>query len=112
MTRIDFEQIVRRVLTRLGAGHVREVLAGATVDSLSEDAFNEVIEACQVTPIPPPEGVDLKLTVYPMQSPNAQWGIDVPIWTREEGQSELILQLWIRLDDARGPQVTLQSLVN
>jgi hypothetical protein len=107
---IDLESIVREILDDIGAGRIREVLARAAPDGMSEECFYDVLRACQVTPVAPPEGSDLQLEVYRNEtSAQDAWAIDVPIWTQEEGRSDLTLKLWIEFDGL-SYRVTLLSL--
>lgn len=43
------------------------------------------------TPVPPPEEAVAKLAVYPDSDAADSWMIEMPFWTREEGESDLWL---------------------
>ena len=107
---INLETSVREILCDIGAGHIRDVLARAAPGGMSEQCFHDVLRECQVTPAVPPEGADLQLEAYRSEtSTRCAWAIDVPIWTREEGRSDLTLKLWIEADGL-SHRVTLLSL--
>lgn len=112
MMRSEFEGDVRSILRKIGEGRLGELLSRSDSSGMSEKSFMEVLKECEVTPIPPPENADLQLSVIPStKSPGAEWSIEVPIWTREEGMSELFLGIRVCADDD-GLHYTIQSLAN
>ena len=47
--------------------------------------------------------------VYPVKGQNATWAVDVPLWTAEEGRSDLTLSLTVS-DNQNGVRLEIDDL--
>lgn len=102
--------VVQDVLSQLGSGRIREVFARSIPGGMSEEYFREVLRDYAVTPVSPPPGADLAVRAYEVSTASTPtWAVDVPIWTREEGRSDLTLQLRIELDESDA-RIMVESL--
>ena len=98
------------VLTDLGSGRIGDVFGHAVPGGMSEEYFREVLRDYDVTLVVPPAGVDLDMWLYPVSTATMPtWAIDVPVWTREEGRSDLTLKLRIEVVQGR-TRVMVESL--
>lgn len=77
---------------------------------MTEEYFHEVLRAHDVTLVAPPVGVDFDMHLYRVVSASVPtWSIDVPVWTQEEGRSDLTLQLRAEVRHGR-VQLTIEGL--
>ena len=99
MTQKNFDERIVRVLTE-----VSELVVNRQFDELERRSTSKRVHASDiertigefnVTPIMPPNWE----AVQGGPVPGTQaWAIDMPLWTVEEGRSDLEVQLWITLN--------------
>ncbi|MGD0167320.1 MAG: hypothetical protein ABSC51_08530 [Gaiellaceae bacterium] len=87
---------VRELLVRLARRELRELVeTGALVTKTAKQIEKEIIEY-GATPIDPPDIALLLATAAP--DGEQGWTVEVPLWTREEGPSDLAV--WIHAREA------------
>jgi len=89
----NFDQLERDGRSgRLSSHELKEALQGygRTIIALPDEAFHLV-------------------DVYPVKGQNATWAVDVPLWTAEEGQSDMTLSLTV-FDSQHGVQLEIDDL--
>jgi tRNA U34 5-methylaminomethyl-2-thiouridine-forming methyltransferase MnmC len=90
------ESVALDLVTKLACGKYEEVVAACAVTRLSADDLREVIADYGKTFIVPPtdryEGFDA-LFLPSFETPT--WSVRAPLWSKEEGRSDLELQLTI-----------------
>ena len=71
--------------------------------------FAEAIEEYGRTLVaPPPEGYELMDVLEPPGEPR-MWMVDMPLWTEEEGRSDLTLQLRV-IDEGEGVSIEVDDI--
>jgi hypothetical protein len=89
--------LVRKAVELLVSGEYRALVAFAGGERLTENDITDLRESIkryQLTLVTPPEEAFQLMDVYEVDgSTPRRWTIDMPLWTAEEGQSELTLML-------------------
>lgn len=103
-------ETIARVLELLAASKYEELERISCGVRLSADEIrNAVAEyGCEILP-PPPELFELVDTVEIQLEESPSWSVCLPLWTREEGRSDLTLELTIR-DVENTPTVEIDDL--
>lgn len=92
--------LVRELVVKLARGEFNEVVAECSASRLSADDLREVIADYGKRFIAPPvdgyHGFDALL----LSKPSSQtWSVRAPLWSQEEGRSDLELRLTIKQFD-------------
>lgn len=99
MLPLQIKILVHGILTDIAQDKIEELVARMAVSRLSADQIRCVLQDYPCTPILPPDNIDLELDVVKINGvPCQAWSVHVPIWTVEEGRSDLTLELTIKLD--------------
>lgn len=84
---------LRRLLVDLVSDNLAALVADGRIGRLTETEIRAAIAEYGRTLVVPPETALHSADEYPQNSaPNQSW-IDVPLWTEEEGRSDLTLSL-------------------
>jgi hypothetical protein len=107
------EQLKRttsEILSRLARGEYDSVVNSASKSRLTSNDLRAVIEdyGRHLIP-PPPEASELVDAIRVDRAVVPTWSVRTPVWTREEGRSDLTLELTISIDSGR-PSVELDDL--
>jgi hypothetical protein len=89
----ELEDHVRRLIADLIAGRYADIAADGRAGRLSARELRTAVEEYGRTLVPlPDEGWDL-VDTYPQDANPSVFALDVPLWTAEEGRSDLTLSL-------------------
>jgi hypothetical protein len=106
-----FESAVRDVVTELAAKHYAELERRTGGVRLSASELAGAVHEYGRRVIVPPPDVDLDLDVVPVSGASpAAWSVNVPLWTAEEGRSDLTLELTVRAGPAADYVVEIDDL--
>jgi hypothetical protein len=94
---------------RLVHCEVAGLISRCAASRLTSAEVWRVIKNYARTLIEPPSDDDFRIDAVRTQATTRTWSVNVPLWTREEGRSDLTLQLTIALGP-RGPVVELDDL--
>ena len=84
---------IGRLIADLVAGRYAEIAADGRAGRLSEDEIRTAVHKYGKTLVPlPDEGWELADEYPQVDAPNTT-ALDVPLWTKEEGRSDLTLSL-------------------
>ncbi len=84
---------VRRLIEDLAAGRYADIAADGRAGRLTEAELRTAVEEYGRTLVPlPPDGERL-VNLYEQKSHPDAVALDVPLWTQEEGRSDLTLSL-------------------
>ncbi len=84
---------VRRLVEDLAAGRYAEIAADGRAGRLAEAELRTAVEAYGRTLVPLPADGELTVDIYEQTSHPEAVALDVPLWTQEEGRSDLTLSL-------------------
>lgn len=84
---------VRRLIEDLVAGRYAEIAADGRAGRLTEAELRTAVEQYGRTLVPLPAKGDLLVDIYEQTSQPDAVTLDVPLWTREEGRSDLTLSV-------------------
>ena len=84
---------VRRLIEDLAAGRYAEIAADGRAGRLTEAELRTAVEEYGRTLVPLPDDVEMLVDVYEQPSHPDAVALDVPLWTQEEGRSDLTLSL-------------------
>lgn len=110
----EFPNEVGEILTDLVVAlvdHSPAILADSRIRSRpsSGDIFRVMDEyRRQFVPLPA-EGL-AAVDVFPDEEEPGRYGLDVPLWTREEGQSDLALRLRLHMKDGHLEYVEIEDI--
>ena len=100
---------VRRLVEDLVVDNYAAVEADGRIGSLTKEELDRAIADYGRTLVSlPSEGVDAA-EVFPLDGNPGKFAVDLPLWTAEEGESDLTLSLTV-VDDDDGPAVTIDDL--
>jgi hypothetical protein len=102
--------VVNRVLTLLIArqyGDVEIMTNGVRLDA--EEIGRAIDEYGRQLIMPPPEGYRLMEAVNVKNARPSRWSIAMPLWTREEGRSDLTLEMTV-IEQQNGFCIQLEDL--
>jgi hypothetical protein len=98
------------IVNHLVRGEYDLTLSRVEASRLTAEDLREAIDDYGRKLITPPAGAYEDLDAVEIRNANAPiWSIRVPLWSEEEGRSDLTLELLIALR-ANGPTVTLDDL--
>ena len=86
---------IRAVVDTLVKGHFDQLERDGRSGRLSAHELQEALQAYGRTIIPLPDEAFRLAAVYPITGKTATWAIDLPLWTAEEGRSDLTLSLTV-----------------
>jgi hypothetical protein len=95
---MDYEQLkllVGQVMDLLVSQKYKELSDMTRTVRLSEEAIKSAITYYGKQLISPPIEAFKLMDVIPIQSNNAGWSVVMPLWTQEEGRSDLTIELTI-----------------
>lgn len=95
MSESDLATVVRDFVIKLAAGDFEAVVAECSASRLSSDDIRGVIAEYGKTFIAPPTNAYRDLDAVPVRDSAAIWSVRAPLWSEEEGRSDLELQLTI-----------------
>jgi len=100
---------IRRLVDDLVAGNFASIEADGRIGRLTQEELRRAIAEYGRTLAPlPGDGLE-EIDVYPSDQDPRQLAVDVPLWTREEGRSDLTLSLTVvESDDV--PRVSIDDL--
>ncbi|MBI4954507.1 MAG: hypothetical protein HY908_20955 [Myxococcales bacterium] len=100
---------LRRLVDDIVAGRYSALESDGRIGRLTGDEVRRAIEVYgRKLMTPPPDAID-SAEAYPVENLPKRFAIDLPLWTEEEGRSDLTLLL--RLDDAGDePRVSIDDL--
>jgi hypothetical protein len=85
--------LVRRLIEDLAAGRYAELAADGRAGRLTEAELRTTVEQYGRTLVPLPAHGEQLVEVYEHTSQQDAVTLEVPLWTREEGRSDLTLSL-------------------
>lgn len=98
----NLESVALDLVTKLAHGEYEEVVAACSVTRLSADDLREVISEYGKTFIVPPTGRYEGFDAFCLRSfDSPTWSVRAPLWSEEEGRSDLELQLTIHQEGER-----------
>jgi hypothetical protein len=100
---------IRSVVETLVKGHFDQLERDGRSGRLSSHELQEALQAYGRTIITLPDEAFRLAEVYPIKGQTATWAVDVPLWTAEEGRSDLTLSLTVS-DSQDGVQVEIDDL--
>ncbi len=84
---------VRRLIDDLAAGRYAEIAADGRAGRLTEEELRTAVEQHGRTLVPLPAGGEMLVDIYEQTSQPDAVSLDVPLWTQEEGRSDLTLSV-------------------
>ena len=84
---------VRRLIDDLAAGRYAELAADGRAGRLTETELRTAVEEYGRTLVPFPDDIEMIADVYEQPLHPDVVTLDVPLWTQEEGRSDLTLSL-------------------
>ena len=101
---------LRRVVELLVAGRYDELARLTSQTRLSAEEIGEAVRQYGRTLTTPPPGAYHRLDVIEIQSGQKPcWSVRIPLWTKEEGQSDLSVEVTIT-QEAGGLDVVLDDI--
>jgi hypothetical protein len=95
-----FKSIVNRVVDFLIAEHYQGIIRLTNGAGMNANEITEAIQTYDRKLVTlPPEAFDLMDIVEVKNANPKQWSVWIPLWTKEEGRSDLTLQLTITQGD-------------
>ena len=92
-----FETVVRDVVAQLAARRYADLERRTHGVRLSARELAGAVRDYGRRIIPPPDGAELLVDVVPITAAEPPaWSVNVPLWTAEEGRSDLTLELTVR----------------
>ena len=84
---------IRRLIEDLAAGRYAEIAADGRAGRLSEAELRTAVARYGRTLVPLPADGEMLVDIYEQTSQPDAVSLDVPLWTREEGRSDLTLSV-------------------
>jgi hypothetical protein len=110
MTPDTLQSTVRSIVEKLSRADYNFLAEPSVSSRLSANDLKRAIDEYGQRLVPPPSDVYLNLdAVHVRDSSASTWSVRVPLWTQEEGRSDLTLELTVTFT-ATGPSVTLDDL--
>ena len=86
---------IRALVDTLAKGHFDQLERDGRSGRLFAHELKEVLHAYGQTIITLPDEAFRLAEAYPVKGQHATWAVDVPLWTAEEGRSDLTLSLTV-----------------
>lgn len=100
----------RSLAEKLACGEYEAVIAASSASRLTADELRDVVREYGRTFVAPPETAYQDLDVVAVRgATQPTWSVRAPLWTKEEGRSDLTLELTIVLNNDR-PSFELDDL--
>lgn len=110
MSEMDVRRAVRVLVEVIAAGEFRQAVDSCSQATLSADDLTRITGDYGRTLVTPPAEFEEVLDMVVLQDrPEATWSIAAPLWTREEGRSDLTLEL-TAIDGPSGVEFELDDL--
>ena len=90
-----FMDPIRSLVQALVKGHFDQLEREGRSGRLSSHELETSLKAYGRTIIPLPDEAFGFIEIYPVKGQNSTWAVDVPLWTAEEGRSDLTLSLTV-----------------
>jgi hypothetical protein len=90
-----FMNPIRALVEVLVEGHFDQLERDGRSGRLSSHELKKALKAYGRTIVTLPDEACDFVDVYPIKGEKATWAVDVPLWTAEEGRSDLTLSLTI-----------------
>jgi hypothetical protein len=100
---------IRALVDMLVKGHSDQLERDGKSGRLSSHELKEALQVHGRTIIALPDEAFRLAEVYPVKGQNATWAVDVPLWTAEEGRSDLVLSLTVS-DSQDGVRLEIDDL--
>ena len=100
---------IRALVETLVKGHFDQLERDGRSGRLSSYELKEALQTYGRTIITLPDEAFRLAEVYPVKGQHATWAVDVPLWTAEEGRSDLTLSLTVS-DRQDGVQLEIDDL--
>ena len=100
---------IRSLVETLVKGHFDQLERDGRSGRLSAHELKEALHAYGRTIITLPDEAFRLAEVHPVKGQHATWAVDVPLWTAEEGRSDLTLSLTVS-DSQDGVQLAIDDL--
>jgi len=100
---------IRALVETLVKGQFDQLERDGRSGRLSSHELKEALQAYGRTIITLPDEAFHLAEVYPVKGQHATWAVDVPLWTAEEGRSDLTLSLTVS-DRQDGVQLEIDDL--
>ena len=102
---------VRGVVERLVRGEYREAVAQCDTSRLTADELRAIVlDYGRTLTTPPADAWEHLDAVRINDASRRAWSVRVPLWTREEGRSDLTIEMTVVLDAVGLPRVELVDL--
>ena len=96
MISMDLAAVVRRIVNTISDGDFENVIAQCSTSRLSADDLQSVFKDYGRSFIRPPENAYENLDAVAIQNATtATWSVRAPLWSQEEGRSDLTVELTI-----------------
>lgn len=86
---------VHDLVAALSRGEYGAIISAGRVSRLQEADVRQGIEEYGRTLVPLPSNAVAEWDLYPLDGKAGVFGVDVPLWTAEEGRSDLTLSLTV-----------------
>jgi hypothetical protein len=100
---------IRALVKALVEGHFDQLERDGRSGRLSSHELKEALKAYGRTMITLPDEAFSLVDVYPVKGRQATWAVDVPLWTAEEGRSDLTLSLTVS-ESCEGVRLEIDDL--
>ena len=100
---------IRALVDMLVKGRFDQLERDGRSGRLSSHELKEALQGYGRTIIALPDEAFHLVDVYPIKGQNTTWAVDVPLWTAEEGRSDLTLSLTVS-DSQDGVQLAIDDL--
>ena len=98
----ELESVVRKIVSRLVIGDFEGVVAECSASRVMPNDLRQVIQEYGRTFVEPPVDAYVNLDAVAVRGVALPtWSIRAPLWSREEGRSDLTLELTIAKDGER-----------
>lgn len=96
MTNAELEAAFRPILNRILRGDYEGAVARCSMSRCTAEDLRRVVMEYPATFIEPPADAYVELNAVEVTVANEPtWDVCIPLWTREEGRSDLTLTVWI-----------------
>ncbi len=103
------ERAIVALVVDLSQGRFAKIANDGRVGRLTAQELECAISEYGGTLISLPPDAFTQLDVYPLEDEPQAWAIDVPLWTSEEGRSDLTLSITARLTES-GPELEIDDV--